>query len=80
MTDLTYQTIGMFTQFLPETKEGEQAWRELATVTQGTGKVLTIQAKQFISDLRKAGYKVTKAKTVKFDEKEFDSFLEELEI
>ena len=31
--DITYKDLGMFTVFLPETKEGENAWRELASVT-----------------------------------------------
>ena len=60
--DLTYKDHGLFTAFYAETKEGEDAWRELASVTDGTGKVLTIQAKQFIASLRKAGYSVSKAK------------------
>lgn len=74
--DITYKDHGLFTQFMPETKEGEQAWRELATVTQGTGKVLIIQAKQFIASLRKAGYTVTKAKKA---EQNLDDIFSELE-
>ena len=63
--DITYKDHGLFTAFYAETKEGEQAWCELASVTDGTGKVLTIQAKQFISSLRQAGYIVQKAKPTK---------------
>jgi len=63
--DITYKDHGLFTAFYAETKEGEDAWRELASVTDGTGKVLTIQAKQFISSLRSAGYVVQKAKESK---------------
>ena len=60
--DITYKDLGLFTVFIPETKEGESAWRELASVTDGTGKVLSVQAKQFVASLRKAGYTVTRAK------------------
>lgn len=75
--DLTYTDMGLFTMFYPETKEGEQAWRELATVTDGTGKVLTIQSKQFIDSLRKAGYIVQKAKKAK-DVPSLDAIFAEL--
>lgn len=74
--DITYKDCGLFTAFYPETKEGEEAWRELASVTDGTGKVLTIQAKQFIANLRKAGYTVTKAKKA---EQNLDDIFAELE-
>jgi hypothetical protein len=63
--DITYKDHGLFTAFYAETKEGENAWRELASVTDGTGKVLTVQAKQFIASLRSAGYVVQKAKESK---------------
>ena len=63
--DITYKDHGLFTAFYAETKEGESAWRELASVTDGTGKVLTIQAKQVIASLRSAGYVVQKAKESK---------------
>lgn len=64
-SDLHYLDQGLFTAFVPVTKEGEQAWREMAAVTEGTGKVPTVQAKQYIAQLRKAGYTVTKAPKVK---------------
>ena len=63
--DITYKDHGLFTAFYAETKEGENAWRELASVTDGTGNVLTIQAKQFIASLRSAGYVVQKTKESK---------------
>lgn len=74
--DITYKDHGLFTAFYAETKEGENAWRELASVTDGTGKVLTIQAKQFIASLRKAGYTVSKAKEA---EQSLDDIFAELE-
>ena len=78
-TDLSYIDQGLFTAFVPNTKEGEQAWNELASVTENTGKVLTVQAKQFISQLRKAGYTVSKAKPVKLTLKDLDAMLDELD-
>ena len=74
--DITYKDCGLFTAFYAETKEGESAQRELASVTDGTGKVLTIQAKQFIASLRKAGYTVAKAKKA---EQNLDDIFAELE-
>ena len=74
--DITYKDYGLFTAFYAETKEGEEVWRELASVTDGTGKVLTIQAKQFIASLRKAGYTVTKAKKA---EQNLDDIFAELD-
>ena len=75
--DITYKDHGLFTAFYAETKEGENAWRELASVTDGTGKILTIQAKQFIASLRKAGYTVTKAKKAEASLDEIFSELDE---
>lgn len=62
MSDLTYLKQGFFTVFFPQSKAGEVAWNELARVTQGTGKIPTIQLPQFLANLRKAGYAVHKVK------------------
>jgi hypothetical protein len=62
MSDLTYLNQGFFTVFFPQSKAGEVAWNELASVTQGTGKIPTIQLAQFLENLRKAGYSVHKVK------------------
>jgi len=51
----------------------------LASVTENTGKVLTVQAKQFIFQLRKAGYTVSKAKPVKLTLEDLDTMLDELD-
>lgn len=75
--DLVYIDQGLFTAFLPETKEGEEAWRQLAEQTDGTGKVLTIQAKQIIARLRKAGYSVHQTK--KPTKSAIEGIFEELE-
>lgn len=78
--DITYIDQGLFTAFIPQTKAGEDAFREICRV-QGdhTGKVLTIHAKQTIQQLRKAGYKVGKAPKQKpMTDDQLDSLLNEL--
>jgi hypothetical protein len=81
MTDLTYLKQGLFTTFLPESKQGEEAWREIDK-EHGTGKVFTIHLKQHLNQLRKAGYVVKKAKKSKETLgdifKEMDQLLNEL--
>lgn len=62
MKDFSYYDSGLFTMFVPNTKEAEHAWCELASVTDGTGKVLSIQKNQFIHSLKQAGYSVGKGK------------------
>lgn len=61
-TDLTYLKQGLFTEFVPQSKAGEDAWRELAKQTEGTGKVLTVHLPAILAQLRKAGYTVKQAK------------------
>lgn len=78
--DLTYEDQGLFTGFIPVSKEGEEAFREICRV-QGdcTGRVLSTQAKQTIQQLRKAGYSVSKApKTKPLNNQELDSLFDEL--
>jgi len=60
--DLTYIDQGLFTAFIPVSKAGETAWNEIANHSEGTGKVLTTQAKSTIAQLKASGYKVSKAK------------------
>jgi hypothetical protein len=61
-SDLLYLREGMFTAFVPQSKAGEDAWRELAKQTEGTGKVLTVHLPAVLAQLRKAGYTVKQAK------------------
>jgi hypothetical protein len=75
--DLTYRTDGTFTQFLPESKAGETAWNQMAELTGGTGKVLTMHKQNVIGQLRRAGFKVGKAKPVDMS---LDQILDELEV
>jgi hypothetical protein len=60
--DLTYLKQGLFTSFMPHSKAGEDAWREIAKHTDGTGKVFTAQLPSFLREIRKAGYSVTEQK------------------
>lgn len=60
--DLTYLKQGLFTAFVPQSKAGEDAWREIAAHTDGTGKVFTAQLSSFLREIRKAGYSVKQQK------------------
>ena len=59
--DITYRNNGLFTNFMPCSKQGEQVWHEIASKTDGTGKVLSQHAASTIAQLRNAGYIVAKA-------------------
>lgn len=60
--DLTYIQDKMFTRFMPESTAGEDAWCEMASKMNGVAAVFNFEATKVISQLRKAGYKVGKAK------------------
>ena len=75
--DIEYTQDGMFTRFMAVSDQGAVAWNQLASVTDGTGAVLNIQAEQFINDFRKAGYVVRKAK--KATKSELDNLYAELD-
>lgn len=59
--DLTYSPSGMFVLFMPETPAGEEAWRELARLSDNTAKFLPGQVPGVLSQLRAAGLSVRKA-------------------
>jgi len=61
-TDMTYSKQGLFTAFFPQSESGEDAWRELAKQTEGTGKVLTVHLPAVLAQLRKSGHTVEQAK------------------
>lgn len=66
--DLTYKTTGFFTVFFPETKEGETAYNEMCnTLGNNSAKILTRDLKTTLYQLKKAGYKVAKAKKPKLN-------------
>jgi hypothetical protein len=79
MTDIEYRKDGMFTRFIPNTPAGVDAWREMAKAD-GVAAVLNTHAKSVISQLRKAGYIVAKAKKPEpFTPEEFDELLNKLQ-
>lgn len=78
MTDLTYITTGMFTRFIPQTTEGENAWRKMAEALDGDAIVLNNHLKITLHQLRKAGYKVKKSNPKPITQKEIDDFLNSL--
>ena len=75
--DLVYRKQGLFTAFIPQSEAGEDAWRELAKQTGGTGKFYSVQIPAIASALRAAGYAVSKAK--KPSKGEIDDLMAELE-
>lgn len=75
-SDLTYHKRGVFVLFMPETKAGEDAWRQIAEHTDGTGKVLCVDLAETLASLRKAGYSVKRGKPLTSeDDAEIDAFL-----
>jgi hypothetical protein len=60
MTDLTYTTDGLWTHFHFKNEDGVKVYKQLLEA--GMESVWTIHAKQVISDIRRAGYTITKAK------------------
>jgi hypothetical protein len=57
--DLYYSKVDeLFTSFTPNTPSGEEAWRQMADKTDGTGKVLHAQVEGTIAQLQEAGYTV----------------------
>lgn len=60
--DISYRAVDdMFTAFYPNTPAGQEAWKEIAAESEGTGKVFTQQAEGVIAQLREAGYSVAEA-------------------
>ncbi len=74
--DIEYANHGLFTRFYPVTAAGEDAWRVMAK-DDGVAAVLAMHAANVIAQLRKAGYRVAKAKTVK---QSTDELLAELRV
>lgn len=78
MTDLTYVQDKMFTSFIAQSPDGEAAWREMASKMNGSAKVFNFEAHNVIIQLRRAGYKVTKAK--KITQKELNDIYKKMEV
>lgn len=77
MTDLIYTQNDLFTTFYAQTKEGEQAEREIASKCDGLPQVFNIHAKSTIAQLRKAGFTVAKSK--KATKADFEAIFEEMD-
>lgn len=79
MVDLEYKELGLFTMFMPVSEDGLECYNnELHPMTEGTGKVLTIQLDEVLHALKKAGYKVREMAEAKFDADElYDSLTQE---
>lgn len=78
--DLTYHKRGGFVLFLPETKAGEDAWRQIAEHTEGTGKVLCVDLEETLQSIRKAGYSVKRGKPLTSeDDAEIDALLSSMD-
>lgn len=78
--DLTYRAVDdMFTAFYPNTKAGDDAWREMAAQNGGDGKVLTIHAADVARQLREKGYTVSEADGNAAGSADDDALLAELE-
>ena len=79
--DLTYLKQGLFTAFIAQSKEGEDAWREIAKQTDGTGKVFTVQLLATLKQLKKAGYivKQSEKKSHEVLRREMAEIMKELE-
>jgi len=74
--DITYKQDGMFTRFYAETEAGNVIWNEMAKQMDGVAAVLNFEAAGVIAQIRKAGYKVAKAK---LPEMTIEEILAELE-
>ena len=75
--DLEYVTTGLFTRFIPHTKAGEDAWREMAA--HDAVSIFTMHKAAVLAQLRAAGYSVRRApKRAPVTALEIDNLLAEL--
>ena len=63
MSDLTYTNDGTFARFMPQSKAGEDAWREIAAHCGGVANIPLHHLPSTLAQLRKAGFSVRKAST-----------------
>ncbi len=79
MQDFTYtQTTKSMVTFLPNTPQGEQAWREIATQNNGHMNFFNFEKQNVINQLKRAGYTVAKAKPSKITVDEIFKLMDEL--
>lgn len=78
--DFTYSATngGMFIAILPANDRAVAAWNQLASMTDGTGKVLAHQFGEVRAALKRAGYTIAKAPKVKAGD--LDAILAELDM
>jgi predicted Fe-Mo cluster-binding NifX family protein len=76
MADLTYSQDNIWTRFYPETEAGKEAWDAMHNQGSVNATVLNSHAPSVIYQLKKAGFKVSKAKPCKLT---MDDILKELE-
>jgi hypothetical protein len=68
MTDLSYRINGLFARFLPNTKAGEQAWKQMEVQHGAT--ILARDLKVVLHQIKTAGYTVAKEKKCKMTDDE----------
>lgn len=77
--DFTYKSYDrLFTSIFPETPQGVVAWRQLAEMTDGTGKIFSIQLPQLIHELEDAGYTIAEMPEQTLTQDEIDELANEL--
>lgn len=63
--DLNYYYAGGFLRFVPNTPEGQDAWREMAKVSDGTAAFPPQMKASIFRQLREAGLTVRKSSPIK---------------
>lgn len=77
MTDIYYIEQGLFTTFIPNTKDGEMLWNSIAKENKGVAKIFTTHLKSTLKQIKDAGYSVRKKKS-SLVEIDAEKLLEEL--
>lgn len=78
IADLTYIDGGMFATFIPHSKNGENAWREIASKNDGVAKIFSAHLKSTLAQLRAMGYVVVRERQDNSQEKLDDELFKEL--
>ena len=60
MSDFSYRINGMFAFILPESPAGEKAMGQVMEMTDGTGKVFSVQLNALKAAMHRAGYTISK--------------------
>tara|TARA_E500000318_G_scaffold110969_1_gene127897 strand:+ start:5552 stop:5791 length:240 start_codon:yes stop_codon:yes gene_type:complete len=78
MVDLTYTTDGIFYTIMPETEDGENAWRKMAEMNGGNAKFFAHEFPSVKAQLKQAGYKIRKDTKKKMSIDEIMAELDEI--